>query len=180
MNWRDIITQGIGFVGVLLFLLSYQVSSNRKLFILQTFGCLAFCTQFLLLEAYSGCLSLLINIVRNLLLTRYKSSALVRWKGWVLIFSLAAAAAAVLTWTAWYSALPVIGTIAGTYAYWTNNAKHIRTANLFANAPCMLVYDVLVKSWGGVLNEGITIASIVVSIIRFGWSALDGDTIESK
>ena len=40
------------------------------------------------------------------------------------------------------------------------------------------MYDVIVRSWGGVLNESITIAAIVLSIIRFGWTALDGDRIE--
>lgn len=39
----------------------------------------------------------------------------------------------------------------------------------------MLLYDVLVKSWGGALNEAVTLVSIIISIIRFGWKALDGD-----
>lgn len=42
----------------------------------------------------------------------------------------------------------------------------------------MLLYDVMVKSWGGVLNESITIVSIIISIARFGWKSLDGDKIE--
>lgn len=42
----------------------------------------------------------------------------------------------------------------------------------------MLLYDVLVKSWGGVLNESIAIISILISVMRFGWKSLDGDKIE--
>ena len=86
-------------------------------------------------------------------------------------------AAALLTWSGWYCILPVIGTAAGKIAYWTNNAGKIRFANLAVTSPCLLVYDVLVKSWGGVLNESVSIISIVVSIIRFGWKALDGDAV---
>lgn len=41
-----------------------------------------------------------------------------------------------------------------------------------------MAYDVMVKSWGGILNESITIAAIVISIVRFGWAALDGDKIK--
>ena len=63
--------------------------------------------------------------------------------------------------------------------YWTNNARNIRIANLAVNSPCMLLYDVLVKSWGGALNEAVTLVSIIISIIRFGWKALDGDRIEA-
>ena len=66
-----------------------------------------------------------------------------------------------------------------TIGYWTNNARNIRIANLAVNSPCMLLYDVLVKSWGGALNEAVTLVTIIISIIRFGWKALDGDRIEA-
>lgn len=174
----NVLTQGVGFAGVIFFLISYQVKSNKSLFILQTLGCISFGVQFSLLGAYSGCLSLFINIIRNVMLTKYNEYKLIRWKGWIGVFSVSAVLAALITWNGPISLLPVAGTIAGTAAYWTNNARNIRTANLTVNAPCMLIYDVLVKSWGGVLNESITIIAIVVSIIRFGWTALNGDVIK--
>ena len=98
---------------------------------------------------------------------------MVRWKGWIAVFSALTLTIALLTWNGWISFLPVIGTIAGTIGYWTNNAKKIRLANLVANSPCMLAYDALVGSWGGVLNESVIMISIVISILRFGWKALD-------
>lgn len=174
----NILVQAIGFIGLLFFFISFQVKTNKQLFSMQTLGCLCFSLQFALLGAYSGCLTVLINIVRNAMLIRYNDCAVVRWKGWVVIFSALSLAVALFTWDGIISILPVAGTISGTVGYWTNNAKKIRIANLFINSPCMLIYDALVKSWGGVLNEGITIVSIVISIIRFGWKALDGDRIE--
>ncbi len=174
----NILVQAIGFVGLLFFVISFQVKTNKLLFSMQTLGCLCFSIQFALLEAYSGCLTVLINIVRNAMLVRYNDCAVVRWKGWVVIFSALSFAVALFTWDGAISILPVVGTISGTVGYWTNNAKKIRIANLFVNSPCMLVYDTLVKSWGGTLNECVTIVSIVISIIRFGWKSLDGDTIE--
>lgn len=141
-------------------------------------GCLTFSLQFALLGTLSGCLSLLVNIVRNTMLTKYNDSAVVRWTGWIVVFSTMSLATALLTWNGWISLLPVARTVAGTIGYWTNNAKKIRIANLTVNAPCMLLYDVLVRLWGGVLNESITILSILISIVRFGWKSLDGDKIE--
>lgn len=177
---NTIIVQGIGFVGMFFLVISYQAKSNKMLFILQMLGCLAFSLQFALLGAYSGCIATLINIVRNLMLTKYNDCAAIRWKGWIVVFSLASAAAAMLTWNGWVSILPVIAIISATYAFWTNNAGRIRIIVLFVNAPCMLLYNLMVHSWAGVLNETITIVSIIVSIIRFGWKALDGDTIEKR
>lgn len=177
-NRFDILIQTIGFIGLLFFFISYQVKTNKVLFFMQILGCLSFSIQFALLGAYSGCLSVLINIVRNTMLTKYNDSKIVRWKGWVAVFSLLSLMITLLTWSGPLSLLPVAGTISGTIGYWTNNARKIRLANLFVNSPCMLIYDALVNSWGGVLNECITIASIIISIIRFGWESLDGDAIE--
>lgn len=177
ITWYDVAIQAIGLCGVAFFCASYQTKSNKALFVVQTLGCLTFSLQFVLLGAYSGCISLLVNIVRNLMLTRYKEYHIIRWKGWVVIFSLIIMVAAIMTWDGWYSILPVIATVASTIAYWTNSARNIRMATLLANSPSMVLYDILIRSWGGVLNECIAIVSILVSIARFGWSALDGDTI---
>ncbi len=180
MDLHDILVQALGFLGVLLFFASFQVKTNKGLFAMQTLGCLTFSIQFALLGAFSGCLSVLVNIIRNLMLTGYSEHRLIRWKGWIAVFSALSFAAALLTWSGWISLLPVAGTVAGTVGYWTNNAKKIRIANLAVNSPCMLLYDALVHSWGGVLNEGITILSIVISVLRFGWNALDGDRVEHR
>ena len=174
-SFYDILVQAIGFLGLLFFFISFQVKTNKRFFVMQTLGCL----QFALLGAFSGALSLLVNITRNAMLTKYNESALVRWKGWIAVFSALSLAAALLTWSGPSRLLPVATTVAGTIGYWTNNARNIRIANLAVNSRWMLLYDVLVKSWGGALNEAVTLVSIIISIIRFGWKALDGDRIEA-
>ena len=57
---------------------------------------------------------------------------------------------------------------ATTIGYWSNNAQKIRLSQ-FIGSPCVLLYDILIRSWGGVLSESITLVSIIVSVIRFGW-----------
>ena len=80
------IVQGIGFLGVAFFALSYQVKSNRKLFLCQAIGSGLFALQFFLLGAVSGAYSLLLNIFRGLLLMRYNDWPWVRWKGLAALF----------------------------------------------------------------------------------------------
>lgn len=70
-TWHDILVQGIGFLGVLFFFISFQTKSNKSLFAMQVLGCLTFSLQFALLGALGGCLNLLVNIVRNMMLTKY-------------------------------------------------------------------------------------------------------------
>ena len=174
---NDLTIQIIGIIGVFFFMMSYQVKSNKMLFFMQIAGCFVFCVQLGLLGAYSGCMSLVVLVVRNIMLTRYEKWEWVRWKGWAIIFSLILVAITIMTWDGPVSILPGLGAISGTLACWTNNAKIIRITNLTINSPCCLIYDVIFRSWGGVINESITIISIIVSIMRFGWKALDGDRV---
>lgn len=41
-NWYDIVIQAIGFLGVLFFFISFQVKTNKGLFVMQTLGCLTY------------------------------------------------------------------------------------------------------------------------------------------
>ncbi|MBO5568468.1 MAG: YgjV family protein, partial [Clostridia bacterium] len=41
------------------------------------------------------------------------------------------------------------------------------------NSPLWIVYDVIVGSWAGILDEVVTELSIIISIIRYGWKNLD-------
>lgn len=50
--------QIIGFIALLTFIVSYQIKSNKALYLTQTAGVLLFALQFALLGAWVGCLSL--------------------------------------------------------------------------------------------------------------------------
>ena len=69
------------------------------------------------------------------------------------------------------SLLPFASVAITNTGYWTQNAQKIRLAQL-VGSPCTLTYDLIIRSWGGALSEGIAIASILVSIWRFGWNDL--------
>ena len=62
---NELFIQAIGFVGVALFIISYQIRSNRALFLCQLMGCLVFCVQFFLMGAYTGALSLIVESDRQ-------------------------------------------------------------------------------------------------------------------
>ena len=149
----DIIIQGIGFLGVIAFIVSYQIKSNRALYIFQLLGSLLFCIQFFMLGAYSGCFSMLLNILRYALLTKYNEWKWVQRKELAWVFCTAFAAVLIFTWTGPITILAFLASSVSTVFYWTNNAKMIRAANLFCASPCWLVYDIFAGSWGGVLDR---------------------------
>ena len=146
MNER--ILQTIGFVGLALFIISYPIRSNRALFMCQMLGCIVFCIQMCLLGAFTGAIGLIVNILRNLLLIL-----------------------TIYTWSGLISLLPLASVGITTIGYWTNNAQKIRLSQLFGS-PCALLYDILIRSWGGAASEAMTLVSIVISIFRFVWSSM--------
>ena len=159
--------QGIGFVAVL--------RSNRMLFLCQLLGCSIFCLQFCLMGAYTGAVSLLVNILRNLLLLKIDQWDWVKSKVTMSGILLLLAVMTILTWDGWISLLPLASVGVTTVGYWTNNAQKLRLSQFFGS-PCTLLYDILIHSWGGVISESITLASIIISVIRFGWSDLEKQT----
>ena len=46
---------------------------------------------------------------------------------------------------------------------------------MFVNSPLWIIYDVILGSWAGILDEVVTELSNIISIIRFGWNNLDND-----
>lgn len=130
---------------------------------------LLFTLQFALLGAISGCLSLVITAVRNIMLYKYKDWSWIRLKIWPFILCVLFTTVLIFTWDGPISLLAYVASVVSTICYWTNNARNLRAANLFVSSPCWIVYDLIVGSWGGFISEAFTMISIIVSIIRFGW-----------
>lgn len=172
------IVQVIGFVAVAFFILSYQMKSNKLLFLFQLIGCSIFVVQFGILGAYTGALSLMINILRNVLLLKADVWTWVRNKKTMMGILVLLTAFTIWTWNGWISLLPLASVGVTTVGYWTDNAQRIRLSQLMGS-PCTLLYDVLIHSWGGVLSESITLISIIVSIIRFGWKNLNDNSFKN-
>ena len=65
-----IIANGFGVLSTICFILSFQVKSNKKLFIIQSVANVFYGTQFYLLGATGGLFNMAMQILRNLLLLR--------------------------------------------------------------------------------------------------------------
>nr|WP_325225228.1 YgjV family protein [uncultured Oscillibacter sp.] len=168
---NEYMVQAIGFLGVALFIISYQIRSNRALFLCQLMGCIVFCVQFFLMGAYTGAISLIVNIARNLLLIKSNDWKWAKSQVTLAAIILLLLVMTICTWAGWISILPFVSVAVTSIGYWTQNAQKIRLSQLFGS-PCTLLYDILVHTWGGAVCEAITILSIIISIVRFGWRNL--------
>ena len=168
---NDILIQLIGVVGTVLFFASYQCKSNKNLFRVQSLSYFCYTIHLLLLGAITGGISYILNLFRSFCLgSKYKFA---RGKGMCIIICFLQVMALVLTWSGWISILPVAANIAATIGGYTHNARKIRVAGIFINSPLWIIYDIIVGSWAGIFDEIVSEASMIISIIRYGWNNLD-------
>jgi hypothetical protein len=171
VSMKAIFIQAIGIFGTILFFLSYQCRSNRKLFRVQFVSYLCYTTHLLMLGAVTGGVSYILNTLRSFCLgSRY---AFLKGKAMCMIICILQLVTLILTWDGWWSILPVAANIAATIGGYTYNGQRIRAVGIFINSPLWILYDILVGSWAGVLDEVVTEASMLLSIYRYGWKNLD-------
>lgn len=171
MEKTSMFIQIIGLIGTALFFLSYQCKSNRNLFRVQLLSYVCYTTHLLLLGAVTGGISYVLNTLRSFCLGS-------KWRfgrSWAMCWVICTLQMVTLlvTWSGWISILPVAANIAATIGGYTHNPRKIRVAGMFINSPLWIIYDILVGSWAGILDEVVTEASMIISIIRYGWKALD-------
>ena len=170
MELNDILIQGIGFTGTILYFVSYQCRENKKLFRIQFAAYLLYTTHLLLLGAATGGISYILNMIRSWCLGSnnkfLKSRAMCVIICALQVFTLA------LTMSGWISVLPVAANIASTIGGYTYNAKKIRITGMCVNSPLWIIYDIAVGSWAGILDEAATIVSVIISVVRYGWKNL--------
>lgn len=163
--------QLIGFFGTLLFFFSYQCKSNKNLFRIQFLSYLCYTIHLLLLGAVTGGLSYIINTLRSFCLgSKY---AWAKGRGMCTLLCFLQVFALIFTWAGWISLLPVVANIASTIGGYTKNPKKIRATGIFVNSPLWIIYNIIVGSWAGILDEVVSEASMIISIIRYGWKNLD-------
>lgn len=168
---RFLLIQAVGFLGTILFFLSFQFKSNKNLFRVQFLSYLCYTTHLLMLGAVTGGISYILNTVRSFCLgSKY---AFLNGKWMCRIICALQVITLFFTWDGWLSMLPVVANIASTIGGYTHNARKIRIAGIFINSPLWIVYDILVGSWAGVVDELVSEASMLLSIYRYGWKNLD-------
>lgn len=124
-----------------------------------------------IMGAYTGAISLIVNIIRNVLLLKSNVWKWAKSKNTLYFILLLLTLMTAYTWAGWISLLPFVSVAVTTIGYWTHNGQKIRLSQL-VGSPCTLTYDLIIRSWGGAMSEGIAIVSILISIYRFGWKNL--------
>ncbi len=173
MTKSYIVIQIIGFIGAILFFVSFQCRNNKTLFRFQFLSYLLYTIHLLLLGATTGGVSYIINAIRAFCLS--SSWNFGRSKKMCIIICFMQVAALMLTWVGWISILPVAANVAFTIGAYTYNARTIRLVTMLINSPLWIIYNIIVGTWVGIIDEAVSEISIGISIARYGWKNLGSE-----
>ena len=171
MSTKFVMIQAIGFLGTITFFLSYQCKSNKNLFRVQFISYSLYTIHLLMLGAITGGFSYILNTIRSLCLGSKNDFLKGRWMCCVLC--ILQVTTLIFTWSGWWALLPVIANIAATIGGYTYNARKIRLVGMLINSPLWIIYNILVGSWAGIMDEIVSEISMIISIVRYGWDNLN-------
>lgn len=160
----SVFVQLIGFVGLALAVVAYQMKTQKKIVTIQVVGCSFFSLHFLLLGAYTGALLNLIAAVRAFVFANKDK----KWAGsmwWVAFFSVISVVAVSITGEGWYSVLPMLGMVFTTVSSRVSKASLVRLISL-PSSPLWIIYNAINRSYAGIITELFVMISIITAMIR--------------
>lgn len=168
-----VIIQLIGFVGLVMAVIAYQMKTQKKIVTVQIIGCSFFALHFFLLNAYTGAILNLIAAIRSVVFSnKDKKWAKSMW--WVVFFSAASIVAVGFAWEGWLSLLPMAGMVLTTISWRIDKASLVRLISL-PSSPLWIIYNAVNKSSAGVLTEIFVMTSIISAMIRLDLRSKNAD-----
>lgn len=164
LSWYDVLVQGIGVLGIIAAVMSFQCKKHRPMMLLRSANEFLFALQYGLLGAYTGMAMNIVGVARNLTFAE-----LVRRKRdtkWVRIaFCAAFLIFVAFTWSGFKSIMVGVAKVLSTVAYGSSKTGFVRIIILFTSIAWM-IYNYSVSSYAGCVCEAFSIISIVIGIIR--------------
>ncbi|MBO7663486.1 MAG: YgjV family protein [Clostridia bacterium] len=172
MNTWEIIAQVFGILALAANVLSFHFRQYRQIVIVQILSSVFFTVHFILLYVSGRTDALTAGVLNGLSLFRNGLLLFTEKKrtptGTALIagfFSAAVIAIGILTWNSWLSVLFIISMVLVTVSMSVRKPNMLRLLMMIA-APFAFVYDILIGSIGGSINEAVSFVSVLIAFIR--------------
>ena len=160
-----IIGQALGILSTVITFISYQTNTKKTLLIIQTLATVSTCLSFLFLGATTGFALNIVCIIRNIVFYFQERRNKFYYFS-VAALTLTMIVLGVLSWQGWISLLMISALGINTVFISFGNPQLLRKSILLTSS-LVIVYNIFVFSIGGITNEGISIVSSIIGIIRY-------------
>ena len=141
----------------------FQSNKRKRMLVMQTLSALLWTAHFFLLGAFTGSAMNLITVGRNYVFFEVGKKRDVRIP---LMIGAVFILAAILTWQGPSSLLPLTGSLIGTLAFWQIKPHYIRLIAI-PGPCCWFAYNVLSRSYAGMMTDSLVLLSVLLGIYRF-------------
>lgn len=162
---QQLIGQALGILATVITVISYQMNTKKSLLLVQTAATTCTCLAYFFLGAASGFALNVVCIIRNIVFYFQKDSGKVHTISSLLL----AGAMVVLGALSWQGpvSLLIISALAANTIFMSFGNPQLLRKSILGTSSLVLLYNVFVFSLGGIANEGLSIVSSVVGILRF-------------
>lgn len=162
---QEVIGQIFGVLSTVMTCLSYQANSKQKILTIQCASIVFICINYWLLGATAGFVLNIVCLVRNIVFNFQREGSRLQLAAGIL-FATAIGACGILSWQGWSSILMIVALVVNTIVLSFGKPQPLRVSILFTST-LVLIYNILVFSLGGILNECVAILSSIVGLLRF-------------
>ncbi len=165
----EIIGQIIGIFAVAVLFSAYQMKSRKALLLLQMLGIALIVVQYFMINAITGAVLNVVCLIRTIFFYftegKIKNYTLknyvfpIFFAGLVCVF-------AIFSWEGWHSILMLVALAINSFCTGAFSPQNFRKS-LILTCTLAFIYNVIVFSIGGMLNETLSIVSAVIGIIRY-------------
>lgn len=160
-----IIAQIIGGIVLILTVISIQFKTKEKILICQIIANILISIQYFLLNALTGGVVSIINVIRCIIFYYYKKKNMKPSVVFLGIFVIIAIVSGILTWQSVLSIIPIIAAIIFTYGLWQDNITITRICTGIT-AGNWTIYNIIVKAYAGAIQSIAECISSIIAIIR--------------
>ena len=172
----EIIAQAIGFVGLGMNVLTFQLKDRARLLLFSMTVSVLMSIHFFLLGAYTAAALFVMSIFRAVLFRKFTTKDRPLWPPILIIILFLCAG--ILTWHGIISILPLISTFFVTIGLWQLDTQ--RTRQFVVVGPLLwIVHNIAVGSIAGVINECISLTALVSALLRHARSTKIATETES-
>ena len=160
---KQLIAQIIAIIIIISNILCNQSTKKKNVLSFNAFGNMLSALQYVLLGAYTGCISCLVAVIRNLVFASYKDKKIPLYV--LLVYWVIAIGLNIPFYKGWISIIPVFNICLYGYAIWQSNMKFQKKATILIGG-LGIVFDFTNKAYVTVLNELVDIISCYVGYIK--------------
>lgn len=158
-----IIAQIVGFIAFFASIIAYHKDKKKKILNCMAISNVLNLIHYLLLQAYSGCITKVIAIIRYIVVINKDKNKILSSKFILIAFVLVYIVVAIFSYTNIWSIFPVMAAVSYTIAIWVGNEKTIKEVGLEGYF-LWLIYNISILSISGSISNVICIISTSIAV----------------